>query len=175
MPPEGVALASRFPPERIKQMYENLRKAGEPLGLVFNEVTWTSSSRLSLEAAEYARDQGLHDHFHDRIFHAYFTETQDIGKRDVVLHVAEEVGLDPGELDSALQEGRYSQRLEEARAEGMRLGGHSRAHLFPQRIPENRWCAIHRLFSSANYGNAKRPVGGCCESNLFRILAVSIQ
>lgn len=122
MPPEGVALASRFPPERIKQTYENLRRAGAPYGLVFGDVTWTSNSRLALEASEYARDQGRYDLFHDRVFRAFFTETLDIGKMEVVLKVADEVGLDTDGLAQALEEGRYAQRLAHAQHEGERIG-----------------------------------------------------
>lgn len=122
MPPEGMALASRFSPGQIKQMYENLRRAGAPLGLVFGEVTWTSNSHLALAAGEYARDHGIHDPFHERVFRAYFTETLNIGRREVVLRLAEDVGLDSGDLAVALEEGRYTKRLEDARMEGMRLG-----------------------------------------------------
>ncbi len=122
MPPDGVALASRFSPEQIKQMYENLRRAGAPFGITFGEVSWTSNSHLALLASEYARDHGLHDAFHDRVFEAYFAETLDIGRRDVVLRLAEDIGLDTRGLAEALDNGRYTQRLEDARMEGMRLG-----------------------------------------------------
>jgi predicted DsbA family dithiol-disulfide isomerase len=55
-------------------MFDNLRRSGKDFGIVFGDRTLLSNSRLSLEASEYARDMGLYDQFHDRIFHAYFTE-----------------------------------------------------------------------------------------------------
>ncbi len=77
---------------------------------------------MALEASEYARDAGCFDSFHDRLFRAYFTETRDIGDLDVLLELAEEEGLDKADLRVALQEGRYTSRLNEARREGHQLG-----------------------------------------------------
>jgi predicted DsbA family dithiol-disulfide isomerase len=49
------------------------------------------------------------------VFRAYFSEGSDIGARDVLLTAAVQTGLDPAELTKALDEGRYSSRLMEAR------------------------------------------------------------
>lgn len=122
MPAEGVPLASRFSEGQIKAMYEGLRQRGEPLGLKFGDVKITPNSRMSLEASEFARDNGLFHLFHERVFRAFFTETRDIGRVEVILDCAREVGLDENELKEALDRGRYIPRLAEARKEGEKLG-----------------------------------------------------
>ena len=122
MPQEGVPLASRFSPEKIKVIYENLQKMGAPLGIRFGKVSVTPNTHLAHLASEYARDRGHHDSFHDRVFRAFFTDTRDIGNLDVILDLAEADGLDPDDLRTNLVEGRYDSRLARSRAEGERLG-----------------------------------------------------
>jgi predicted DsbA family dithiol-disulfide isomerase len=122
MPLEGVPLASRFSPEKIKVIYENLQKMGAPLGIRFGKVSVTPNTHLAHQASEYARDGGHYDSFHDRVFRAFFTDARDIGKLDVLLDLAEADGLDPDDLRTNLVEGRYNSRLTRARAEGERMG-----------------------------------------------------
>jgi predicted DsbA family dithiol-disulfide isomerase len=73
-------------------------------------------------ASEFARDQGRHDLFHENMFHAYFTEGLDIGKPDVIANIAVKSGLDKKETLSAVRDGRYASRLNEARKEGQLIG-----------------------------------------------------
>jgi len=122
MPPEGMLLAKRFPPEEIKRRYDSLRVMGAPLGIIFGEVAVTPNSRLALEASEFARDNGRFDSFHEKVFYAYFTECRDIGKLDEILKLAAEEGLDSDELRRAVGEGRYADRLRRARKEASELG-----------------------------------------------------
>jgi predicted DsbA family dithiol-disulfide isomerase len=122
MPPEGIPLAQRFPPDDLKRIYDNLRRTGEPLGIIFGDVKVTSNSRLALQASEFARDRGHYASFHNRVFHAFFTETRDIGNLEVVLDLAESDGLDRAELHRALVEGEYLPRLAQVRKDGEALG-----------------------------------------------------
>jgi len=122
MPREGIPLSKRFTPEQLTQIYDNLRRMGAPLGITFGEVKVTPNSRLALEASEFARDQGRFHSFHDRVFRAYFTEGRDIGKLDVILELAGDLGLGVEELKEALNAGSYLRRLADARREGEELG-----------------------------------------------------
>jgi predicted DsbA family dithiol-disulfide isomerase len=106
----------------VKEFWDRLNRSYGSLGVNFGELSRLSNSRMSLEASEYARDAGRFDSFHDRIFRAYFTETRDIGDLDALVELAQEEGLDTDDLRSALQEGRYASRLDEAHSEGRRLG-----------------------------------------------------
>jgi len=117
-PPEGVPLAMRLPDVDWDGMYENLRRTGSPYQIMFGTVTLLANSRLALEASEFAREQGKYDSFSEKVFHAYFTEARDIGRRDVVMELAGAAGLDVEALQDALLQGRYAQRLREANEEG---------------------------------------------------------
>jgi predicted DsbA family dithiol-disulfide isomerase len=119
-PPEGVPLAMRLPDVDWDGMYENLRRTGAQYHIMFGKVTLLSNSRLALEASEFARKQGKHDLFSEKVFHAYFTEALDIGRKEVVMELAGAAELDVGELKDALLQERYAQRLREATAEGQR-------------------------------------------------------
>jgi len=119
-PPEGILLAVRLPGIDWEGMYENLRRSGASYGIRFGAVTLLSNSRLALEAGEYARDHGSFDEFHEQVFHAYFTEVKDIGRLDVILDIARSAGLDAEELKTALQEGRYSAKLQAAQQQSER-------------------------------------------------------
>ena len=119
-PAEGVPLAVRLPDVDWDGMYENLRRTGSEYHLAFGTVTQLANSRLAMEASEFARDQGKYDAFSEKVFHAYFTEARDIGKRDVVMELAGAAGLDVEALQDALLQGRYAQRLREANEEGSR-------------------------------------------------------
>lgn len=121
-PPQGVLLFERFPEAVLNRIFQNIRAAGTSLGIRFGELSLLSNSRPALEASEYARDQGHYDSFHAKVFHAYFTDTRDIGSLDVLLDLARADGLDTDELKTALEERQYASRLNEALAEARQLG-----------------------------------------------------
>jgi predicted DsbA family dithiol-disulfide isomerase len=121
-PPAGMLLSERFKGRDLSSFYEQLRARGREVGIVFNTHTLLSNSRLALQAGEYARDQGLYDAFHENMFHAYFTESLDIGNPDVIAAVAAKSGLNAKETLAAVKDGRYASRLVEASKEGQLLG-----------------------------------------------------
>ena len=93
-------------------MYSSLRLSGAQYGIKFGQVSLLSNSRMALEAGEFARDHDKFDLFHEKIFCSYFTKTNDIGSMDVIMETAGDVGLSSAELQQALNEKRYLQRLE---------------------------------------------------------------
>ncbi len=121
-PPAGVLLSERFKGRDLSSFYEQLRMRGNDVGIVFNIHTLLSNSRKALMASEYARDMGRYEAFHENIFHAYFTESLDIGHLDVIASVAAKSGLDATEMLIAVNDGRYASRLDESRREGQLLG-----------------------------------------------------
>jgi predicted DsbA family dithiol-disulfide isomerase len=94
--------------------YEQLRRRGKELDIVFGDRTLLSNSEAALEASEYARDVGKYDLFHENMFHAYFTEVLDIGNIEVIADVASKSGIDSDKVRQAVKNGRYRSRLDEA-------------------------------------------------------------
>jgi predicted DsbA family dithiol-disulfide isomerase len=121
-PPGGMLLSERFRGYDLALFYDQLRKRGAEVGVVFGSHTVLSNSRLALMASEFVRDKDRYDVFHGNMFHAYFTEGLDIGKPDVIAAVAKKSGLNEKEMLSAVHEGRYESRLNKARKEGELIG-----------------------------------------------------
>ena len=77
---------------------------------------WLDSS-YALEGAEFAKEYGKFAEYHDAIFSAVFEDGKDIGDLPTLLGIAENVGLPPGELEAALQEGTFTSRVKEIEEE----------------------------------------------------------
>ncbi len=90
---------------------EVCQQRGKPYGLHFTELTLLSNTRLALEAAEYAREQGRYHELHRELFRAYFSDGANIGDAKVLLKAGEKCGLDRAELGDALTDGRYSPQV----------------------------------------------------------------
>ena len=101
--------------------YDQLRRRGKELDIVFGDRAVLSNSRAALEASEYARDVGMYDLFHENMFHAYFTEALDIGNIEVIADVAAKSGIDSVNVRHVVKDGRYRSRLDEARKEGQMI------------------------------------------------------
>lgn len=112
-PAEGIALSKKFPGMDPVRMVEQFNERGKALGVRFGPWELLSNSRQALEAGEFARDQGRAEEMHEAIFEAHFTRSQDIGRRNLLLEIAEKAGLEPEALGRALDLGTYRPRLEE--------------------------------------------------------------
>lgn len=111
---------------------------GAPYNKVFADVLFLPNSHEVLQAGEYALEHGCFDPFNEAVFHAYFTDLQDIGDRAVICDVASQCGLDAADLARALDESRYAARLREvtgmARASGINSA--------PTFIIDNRYAIV---------------------------------
>lgn len=120
-PLEGMRLPWADDP-RYAVMAERLRQMAGEVGLPMNPPTLISNSRRALEAAEYAREQGKHQAFHDAVFRAYFAEGQDIGDWHVLQELAEAVDLDGAAMREAVERGTYRAAVDAQIGEARRLG-----------------------------------------------------
>ncbi len=101
----------------------HLSERADEMGLKLKRSPIVPCSRLALEVAEYAKEQGKFDQFHLAVFKAYWEEVKNIGLRSVIREIVRECGLDAGEVDRCLNEGRYTQTIktqsEEAKGSGI--------------------------------------------------------
>jgi predicted DsbA family dithiol-disulfide isomerase len=102
-------------------MMTSLRTRGAELGITFCERPLLANSRLAIEAAEYARDKGLHSAFSEKVFQAYFTYGRNIGELDVILDVAAVAGMDRDEVRRILTDGVYAPKRVQIAEEAKRL------------------------------------------------------
>jgi predicted DsbA family dithiol-disulfide isomerase len=93
-------LAAKFGDgERVKQMGEAIRTAGEGEGIAFayDRIAKTPNTLDSHRLVRWAATAGVQDDVVERLFHAYFEEGRDIGDRKVLTEIANDAGMD-GEL-----------------------------------------------------------------------------
>lgn len=79
-------------------------------------------SRKAHEAAEFAREAGRMDELNQALFKAFFEEGRDLAQTEVLLDIAQSVGLDRDGLSEALASGRYTQKVEENQQLAQHLG-----------------------------------------------------
>lgn len=108
---------------RDASYYDRLVGLATDAGLDFKPPRRVSNSHASLEAAEFAREQGAFAPFHRDLFAAYFGEQRDIGDHEVLADIAATNGIDAGGLREALATKRYSalvdNRTDNARRSGV--------------------------------------------------------
>jgi predicted DsbA family dithiol-disulfide isomerase len=110
-PPEGMPIERLFRPEDTRRMMQNLRTMGAAYGIIFSDLTRISNSHRALQAAEFSKEQGRFDAFHEAVLQAYFAAGLDIGDREVILQLGQDAGLAVPALASALDTGTYLPKL----------------------------------------------------------------
>ena len=77
-----------------------------------SERTMSYNSRLAQELAKWAESKGKGDEIHDLIFRAYFVETKNIGKPDILVEIARKIGLPADEEVEALVSRSYKEAVD---------------------------------------------------------------
>jgi len=98
-------------PKTRQAMWERIGAMGAAAGIEMKAPRILANSMLALQTSELAAEAGEGEAFEDRIFRAYFTEGLNIGKRDVLLELAGQIGLDRAALVEALDSGKYALRI----------------------------------------------------------------
>ncbi len=120
-PPEGFVL----PPQlkaRFATANGRLDQMAQAAGLTMVHPDFIPNSQRALEATEYARAHGKHPEFHRVVFRQYYGEGKDINDWKVLRAAAEEVGLDPEEMQRETAQGTYREALDAQIAEAQALG-----------------------------------------------------
>lgn len=123
LPAEGVSLdeLGAGHSERVQDhMYKMAREADLPLVVPH----FVPNTHYALALGEYARDVGpeAHEAIHESIFEAYSGRGEDIGSLAAVLDIAETHAFDRGDVETALLEGHFDERLHQFLHLGMAFG-----------------------------------------------------
>ena len=70
--------------------------------LEYNRPEIVPNTRLALRLTELAREEGLHEPFHDRLMDAYWSEAPNIGDPDELRRLAGEVGLEADAVERVI-------------------------------------------------------------------------
>jgi predicted DsbA family dithiol-disulfide isomerase len=94
-------------------------QAGLPYAQTLDKVP---NSRRSLMLGELARERGVLDALHPRLFAAYWAQGRDIGDERVLIEEGTAVGLAEEEIVDALADGRYLPTIEQQTRTALELG-----------------------------------------------------
>jgi predicted DsbA family dithiol-disulfide isomerase len=103
-------------------LWERIGAMGEAAGVEMKAPRTLANSLLALQAGEFAAEAGADEVFEDRVFRAYFSEGLNIGKRDVLVDLGAQVGLDRDALGDALDSGKYAMRIKNHAQAASHLG-----------------------------------------------------
>ena len=109
LPPEGIPRTPK--PGEVNGFLPNLSERADEQGLKLKRSPKVPCSRLVLETAEYAKEQGKFDQFHLAAFKAYWEEGKNIGLRIVIREIVQECGLAADKVECCLDEGHYTQAI----------------------------------------------------------------
>jgi len=103
---KGISVAqSRQMHDRVVQMAKNAR-----LEYNFDQAVVANSFKAH-RVIQMAKSKGLGDAMKERLFRAYFTEGQDFGATEVLLELGREIGLTESEIQTALHEADFAERV----------------------------------------------------------------
>jgi predicted DsbA family dithiol-disulfide isomerase len=108
-------LEGRELPEYIRQRRAQgqgsegrLKEIASSYGLKFKSTERIYNTRVAHEATEYAREHGKGNEFHKAVFHKVYAEGRDPSQWEVLRAVAEQVGLNPDELQREVESEKYT-------------------------------------------------------------------
>lgn len=94
--------------EQVKAMQARIKGIGEVEGLDLKvEETRRGNSFDAHRLLHLAKERGLQPELKERLMHAYFTESEPIGEREVLRRVAVAAGLDADEVAEVFASERY--------------------------------------------------------------------
>ena len=102
---------------------ERLNAMFEAAGLPFTrELEKVPNSRRALALGELARDRGVLDALHPRLFDAYWARGRDLGDPKVLFEEGTAAGLEAAEIEDALENPDYLQRVAEETDAALEFG-----------------------------------------------------
>ncbi len=105
-PADGRALQDLFRsgPEDIAAKYARMKTLMEAEGLPYAERSHTYNSRLAQEVGSWADTVDDSGAIHDALYRAYFVGRRNLGNKDVLLGIAESIGLKRDSVRKVLDE-----------------------------------------------------------------------
>jgi len=107
-PPEGKELPDHVKRARANGSEERLRQIADSYGMEFVSTKRIYNTRLAHEATDYAREHGKGSEFHKVLFRKIYAEGDDPSQWNVLRSTAEEVGLNADEMQSDVENEKYT-------------------------------------------------------------------
>lgn len=99
--------------EQAVQMNNQLAEQARGVGLTFNfDTLKPTNTHDGHRLSHYAKTQGKEAELNERLLHAYFTDSLNVGDHEVLAKLAAEVGLDEAEVLAVLKNGDYDAEVD---------------------------------------------------------------
>ncbi len=120
-PPEGSPPPA-YVLERMADPNNPLKRRAAAAGLKMVDHARIPSTRRAHEAAEFARERGKIDPLHASLLRRYWEQDQDLWAMETLRGAAVDAGLNPDELQAAIERGAHRQAVEDAVRNAQQLG-----------------------------------------------------
>ncbi|GAA0431239.1 DsbA family oxidoreductase [Lentibacillus halophilus] len=109
--------------EEARQSNEKMRKKAEELGLIYNFDTMQPTNSFDAHrVVQYAKNKGKSHAVIERLFRAYFTDSERISDYEILARLAAESGLDRGNVRVMLKKDDYAEDVRMDEKEAAQLG-----------------------------------------------------
>ena len=123
-PAEGRSMAELYSGRNVdpEAMYQRMKRLMDEEGLPYGRRTHTYNSRLAQELGKWADTQPGGEALHDALYKAYFVDARNIGDPEVLVDIAQSVGLPADEARAVLAERRFKDAVDADWAKSHRYG-----------------------------------------------------
>jgi predicted DsbA family dithiol-disulfide isomerase len=113
-PVEGRSMADLYAGRNVdpEAMYVRMKGLMDAEGLPYGRRTHTYNSRLAQELGKWADTRPDGEAIHDALYKAYFVEARNIGDPDILVEIAQSVGLPGEEARAVLTERRFKDAVD---------------------------------------------------------------
>src|ERR1700758_3234460 len=103
-------------------MYARMKRLMDAEGLPYGRRTHTYNSRLAQELGKWADTQPGGETLHDALYKAYFVEARNIGDPELLVEIAQSVGLSAEAAREVLSERRFKDAVDADWAKSRQYG-----------------------------------------------------
>jgi predicted DsbA family dithiol-disulfide isomerase len=113
-PAEGVSIEKLFAGHDIDvdAMYARMKALMDGEGLEYGRRDYTYNSRLAQELGKWADTQNGGEAIHDALYRAYFVDGRNIGDIEVLVEIADSVGLPAGAPRTVLEQRSFEAQID---------------------------------------------------------------
>lgn len=113
-PLEGRSIAELYAGRNVdpEAMYARMKGLMDAEGLPYGRRTHTYNSRLAQELGKWADTQTGGEALHDALYRAYFVDNRNIGDPEILVEIAQSVGLPADEARAVLAERRFKDAVD---------------------------------------------------------------
>lgn len=113
-PQEGRSMAQLYAGRDVdpEAMYQRMKALMDAEGLPYGRRTHTYNSRLAQELGKWADTRPEGAALHDALYRAYFVDARNIGDPEILVELAQSVGLPAEEARAVLAERRFKDAVD---------------------------------------------------------------